>query len=251
MVLLNRPTRPLPALALAFALLALALAGCVPPHRDPPSVDPNTLGDVEFQSYLATAPLVTVDEAYRAVLILADGEDTSKSFEERREKLESRGIARPSWHLSPEAIIDRGTLAWMICKICHIYGGVDLLVFGTLGVGDRRYAMRELIYEKIMDEGSAYWYVQGDELVAVLAKADEFMRKTKVYDSTINELPPEPPPGEAPDWTIPRTTQPSEPPPESQPSEAAASAASDAEPPASAPQQATDELGVTIESLPN
>lgn len=235
------------------AAAIVAIAGCNQPHRDPPSVDPSTLGDIEFQSYLAGAPLVTVDEAFRAILILADGQDTCKTFEERREKLESRGIARPGWKLNPEAIIDRGTLAYMTCKICHIYGGVDMLVFGNLGVGDRRYAMRELIYEKIMDEGSAYWYVRGDEIVAVLAKADEFMRKTKVYESTVNELPPEPPPGQSPDWAANVATQPSEPPPGSQPTESPSAPADStpAEPQSPPPQQPADDSGVSIEPLPN
>lgn len=247
MVLLKRLTL-IPAVA-----AALFMAGCVEPHRDPPSVDPNTLGDVEFQSYLADAPLVTVDEAFRAILILADGEDTCKTFVERRDKLESRGIARPGWKLNPEAIIDRGTLAYMVCKICKIYGGVDLLVFGNLGIGDRRYSMRELIYEKIMDEGSAYWYVRGDEISSVLAKADEFMRKTKVYESTVNELPPEPPPGQSPDWVVnPPTSQPETQPPESQQDQPQSD--QPAEQPAAAPDapasQPADDAGVSIESAP-
>lgn len=236
------------------AAAAIFAAGCVQPHRDPPSVDPSTLGDIEFQSYLASAPLVTVDEAFRAILILADGEDTSKTFEERREKLESRGIARPGWKLQPDAIIDRGTLAYMVCKICKIYGGVDMLIFGNLGVGDRRYAMRELIYEKIMDEGSAYWYVRGDEISSVLAKADEFMRKTKVYESTVNELPPEPPPGQSPDWVVnPRASQPDNPPADSQQGQPPAE--QPAEQPAAAPDaepqtQPANDSGISVESVP-
>ncbi len=250
MVLLNRLT--LIPLAAALAASVLLMSGCVQPHRDPPSVDPSTLGDIEFQSYLATAPLITVDEAFRAILILADGEDTCKTFEERREKLESRGIARPGWKLNPEAIIDRGTLAYMTCKICRIYGGVDMLVFGNLGVGDRRYAMRELIYEKIMDEGSAYWYVRGDEIVAVLAKADEFMRRTKVYESTVNELPPEPEPGQSPDWAIKPTTQASDQPQETPPptTEQSEPAQPGSTPPPNAQYQPADDSTFSVEPVP-
>src|SRR5262249_12073876 len=148
MVILNRRA--------ILPLLTLLLGACAMPRKENPEVDPNTLGDVEFQGYLADVPLVTVDEAYRAMLILADGEDTSKTFDERREKLESRGIARPQWGLRPENIVDKGTVAFMVCRICKIRGGVNMHVFGALGLGDRRYAMREVVYEKLMDESSDY-----------------------------------------------------------------------------------------------
>src|SRR5262245_51640036 len=131
---------------ISTALIFLANSGCAAPRPTQPKVNATELNDEGFQAYLAEVDLVTVDEAFRSILILADGEDTSKTFDERREKLESRGIVRPQWHLQPENVIDAGTTAYMVCKVCQIKGGVDMHLFGSWGLGDRRYALRELIF---------------------------------------------------------------------------------------------------------
>ena len=160
----------------------LTLGGCSPgPRMTPPDRDPSKLSDVGFQAYLARSATVTVDEAYRAMLILADGEDTSKSFEERREKLESRGIARAAWKLQPDDIIDAGSVAYMVCRICQIRGGVNACLFGSWGLGDRRYALRELQYREMIDEKVDYEYMSGQILVSLMSKADQLMAKKGLY----------------------------------------------------------------------
>jgi len=183
-------------------LVALAVAaGCTAPRTQAPEVDPNALGDVEFQAYLAETPLVTVDEAYRAILILADGEDTSKTFEERQQKLDSRDIARAAWKLQPNDYINKGTVAYMVYRICKMKGGINMVVFGSWGLGDRHYALRELVYNNLADDTSEYAFIRGGELISMLSKADEYMRKHKVYEGTPIELPPEPEAGQGePAW---------------------------------------------------
>src|SRR5262249_10543908 len=150
----NRPRR----LFLAFLGLA-TVAACTAPRQSQPAVDAKTLPDDAFQSYLATVSLVTVDEAYRAMLILMDGEDTRKTFEERQTKLEERGVARRAWNLHPENVIDIGSVSFMVCKICKIRGGVDMNTIALLGIGDRRYATRELIYRDMVEDVVDYSYV--------------------------------------------------------------------------------------------
>lgn len=165
-----------------LALLALiALSSCAAPRKSTPEVDARTLPDDAFQSYLATINVVTVDEAYRAMLILMDGEDTSKTFEERKAKLEQRGVARSAWGLKPENVIDTGSISYMICRICKIPGGIDLMLFGSLGLGDRRYATRELIYRDMIDDMVDYQYMTGARLVGLLGKADAIMAKRGLY----------------------------------------------------------------------
>src|SRR5204863_4740580 len=107
-------------IAFGLAVCLAACSGCLGPRRTAPSVDPNTLSDQGFMNYVAEAPVVTVNEAYRSILILADAEDTSKTFEERQSKLLERKIARPEWRLEPDNIIDQGAVAEMICRVCHI-----------------------------------------------------------------------------------------------------------------------------------
>lgn len=138
--------------------------------------------------YLAEAPLVTTDEAYRAMLILADGEDTSETFAQRESKLIERGIANPAWSLQPDHVIDRGSAASMVLKICKIRGGVNLHLFGALGLADRRYAVRELVYRELLAEGPDYPPMIGGELVALITKADAYMAEHGVYETEWIEL---------------------------------------------------------------
>lgn len=169
-------------LALVTGVFA-AVCGCAQPRQAEPEVNPDDLSDEGFQVYIARAPLITVDEAYRAILILADGEDTSQNFEERREKLESRGIARAAWRLESESVIDAGSLAFMVCQVCEIRGGVNSMLFGSWGLGDRRYALRELIYREMIDEMIDYQYVTGAELHGLIRKADALMMEKGLYES--------------------------------------------------------------------
>lgn len=170
--------------ALALGLFLAGLSACAGPRPAQPEIDASTLPDDVFQSYLAEVDLVTVDEAYRAMLILADGEDTSKSFDERRTKLESRGIARSAWGLQPENVVDSGSVAYMVCRICDIDGGVNMHVFGRAGLGDRRYAVRELIYREMIDDTVDYQYMTGGAFFALLRKADALMEEKGLYAPT-------------------------------------------------------------------
>lgn len=179
-----------------LALGAMLLLGCGAPRNIEMEVDPDQLTDMEFQAYLATAPMVTVAEAYRAMLMLADGEDTCKSFDERRERLAARGIIRPQWNLRPDHVLDQGSLAYMVMRICRMPGGVNMLALGSFGIGDRRYALREMIYRGMMEDAVAYQFVSGGQLVALMAQADVYMEKHALYEAPPIELPPEPKPGE-------------------------------------------------------
>lgn len=170
------------------ALLLLATIGCAGPRTIAPSVDAESLSDDGFQAYLAQTDLITVNEAYRAMLILADGEDACRTFDERREKLESRGIAKAEWNLQPENVIDTGSVAYMVCRICQIRGGVCANLFGSWGLGDRRYALRELVYREMIDESVDYQYVTGPCLLALMAHADELMEKKGLYETETIDL---------------------------------------------------------------
>jgi hypothetical protein len=165
-------------------LLVSCLAGaCAGPRPTQPPVDPGTLSDDAFQAYLAEVDVVTVHEAYRAMLVLADGEDTCKTFEEREEKLESRGIARAQWNLKPDDVVDAGSVAYMICRVCKIRGGVCYNLFGRPGLGDRRYALRELIYREMLDDTVDYQYMTGAVMVGLMSKADALMEKEGLYET--------------------------------------------------------------------
>ncbi len=123
---------------------------------------------------LPAEPVVTVAEAYRAVLILADGDDTHEDFAAREQALISRGMVRPEWGLERDQAIDRGTIAYMLYRMLEMRGGVDMTLFGSWGLGDRRYALRELTYRGLMSKSATYQYISGGEFVYLLRKADEY-----------------------------------------------------------------------------
>jgi hypothetical protein len=168
--------------------LGLMIGGCARPRKTAPSIDPATLDDMAFQGYLADVPVVTADEACRAMLILADGEDKTKSWDQRRAELLRRGLIRSAWGLRPGDVVSRGTVAYMICEICRIRGGVNRLLLGSWGPGDRRYAHRELVHVGLMSAGTEWQHMTGGQMVALLGKADELMEKKGLYESESLEL---------------------------------------------------------------
>jgi hypothetical protein len=195
---------------LIHALLGLVtwVSGCTGPRQEQPSVNAAELSDEGFQAYIAEVNLITVDEAYRAMLILADGQDGSSGFEERKTKLESRGIAREAWKLQPENVIDSGSVAYMICKICQIKGGVNMHLFGSWGLGDRRYALRELVYREMIDDSVDYQFMTGAVLYGLMREADELMAQKGLYETKGVDLTDEGDRDAEGNLIVPPTTQP-------------------------------------------
>jgi hypothetical protein len=138
--------------------------------------------DAFIHEHLQKQAVVTVGEAYRAMIMLANGEDKYTSFEEREAVLLCRGIVRSAWKLCPDEAVDRGTVAYMAMRIMEIRGGVNAQILGRAGIGDRRYALRELAYMDLMPLGPVYRYVTGGEVVDLMARADEYMARRKQYE---------------------------------------------------------------------
>lgn len=196
---IRRPSPSFERVQLAVAALAACMlsSGCAITKTPREGVDYNQLPDDLFLAYLAEEPFVSVEEAYRAVLIVADGQDSGTSFDERRQILESRDIARAAWKLQPQNVIDRGSAAYMACKVIQYKGGVNRMLLGSWGPGDRRYAYNEAVYRGIMSEGGMdYSPMTGTDMTALLARTDEAMRKRGVYQMEDVDLGPEPAPGQ-------------------------------------------------------
>lgn len=137
--------------------------------------------DVLLHEQLQKEAIITVAEAYRALLLLADGEERFTSFEQREAELARRGIIRGEWNLQRDQAMDRGSVAYMVMQILRIRGGVNSQLFGRVGLGDRRYALRELSYMELMQPGPDYRYITGSELVDVMARADDYMAERGMY----------------------------------------------------------------------
>ncbi len=139
------------------------------------------LDELDFLDCMVRKPKCTVADAVRAVCILNVGGDVGKNYHQRYEYLKERGIVRDSWKLRPNQWIDRGTLAYMLLKTAGIKGGVNMFLFASVGLGDRRYAYREMLYRELMEDGVAYNYVSGPELVTTVGKVDRYMQDTGKY----------------------------------------------------------------------
>lgn len=181
--ILGNPGR---ATATAFFLWMVAWSGCAMKRTYQPDRDTNSLSSSAFQAYLNKAPLVTVDEAYRAIGLLENGEEIGGSFSEREQYLADRGIIRREWKLSGEQVIDAGSVAYMVARICHLRGGVNYNLFGRIGLGDRRYALRELIYLEMWGDVGDYQVVTGGMLTRLLAKADKHMAENGLYEMKVH-----------------------------------------------------------------
>ena len=89
------------------------------------------------------------------------------------------GLWTASWRqsvdgLTPDSVLDKGTLAFMLRCVCELPRGVnEVVLVDGLGVGDRRYALKTCIYEGLMPYGQARDPVTGGEVVSALTAAED------------------------------------------------------------------------------
>jgi len=176
----ERRRRPGPMFALLTALTLAGSAGfwpgCAAARRSwNPGRDPNTLSGAIFLHYLATVPVVSVDEGMRAVLLLSDDGARFPTYDRRKEELMRRGAVRASWGLNADAVLDKGTLAHMLRVVCDLPLGLNETFLSPVQLGDRRYALRSCIHEGLLPYGLAQEPVKGGELLSALTAAERYL----------------------------------------------------------------------------
>lgn len=171
------PRRRWRGVAARFTLGAAAIcAGCVSPQRAfQPDRDPAALDDVSFLHYLATVPVVTVDEGMRAMLLLKGVSLRRPTFERQFEMLHRIRAVRRTWRLSSGQVLDKGTLAYMLAELCGLRRSLDERIAWVTGLGDRRYALKTCVHEGLLPYGLAHEPVSGGELLTSLTEADRFL----------------------------------------------------------------------------
>jgi len=159
-------------------LLAIPLiAGCSQVRTYQPPADPNTLDSTQFVHYLARVPVVNYAETCRAMVILLDEDNPASDQAGREALLSDRGVVRAAWHIPPDHVVDMGTLAFMLSKACDLPPTAGTVVFGSWGLGDRRYAHRQVVSEGLMEYAPVYKPVAGGDLVLALSRADDYIAK--------------------------------------------------------------------------
>lgn len=146
--------------------------------RSPPSAaDNNVQDDLAFLHELPNRPVATVDEAARAILIRMGQSQENAGSASRMEKFLKEGWVRRAWDLAPDAPLDRGTLGFMICRLCRLSRSANQLWSDPTGLGDRRYAYRRCATAGLMPPGSEFQIVSGGELLATLSAADSYLNE--------------------------------------------------------------------------
>jgi hypothetical protein len=125
-----------------------------------------------FLDRVSSMQEVSENDAMRGILMLIDGDDTAESFEQRVQTLQDRGIVAKSWDYVSGRGITRGKYAFMIYQAAKFRGGIILGLTGP----SRRYCLRELQFKKVMCNGPMLTQIPGTEYVAVLGRADTFIR---------------------------------------------------------------------------
>ena len=125
-----------------------------------------------FLDRVSSMPVVSENDAMRGILMLIDGDDTAESFQQRVRILQERGIVAKSWDYVSDRGITRGKYAFMVYQAAKFRGGIILSVIGP----SRRYCLRELQFKKVMCNGPMLTEITGMEYVAVLGRADTFIR---------------------------------------------------------------------------
>jgi len=126
----------------------------------------------EFLDAVSSRSTVSENQALMGILLLTDGKDDCRTFQQRVSVLAERKIVDGSWDFAAGRPITRGRLAYMLYRACRMRGGLIL----TLAGPSRRYCLRELQYQGLMADGLPDGNVTGMEFVAVLARADKYIR---------------------------------------------------------------------------
>lgn len=157
------------------AAVWVACAGCAQKREYMPEVEPQSLETTAFLHYLATVPVASVEEGCRAMCIETEREEEAGSFDACYQELVDAGIVRSEWGLEADQVLDKGTLAFMATRACGVPPGVNSVLMGSWGLGDRRYALKDAVSVGLMPPGVAWHSVRGGELLAVLAEMEDYV----------------------------------------------------------------------------
>lgn len=113
----------------------------------------------------------TYEDGLRAVLILIEGRNYVRTFDEMRLALMEHNVIPDDWSYAADSPITVGMIAYMLVETLEIDGGISLRVMGN----SRRYATRECSWLGLIKTGQQRAYVQGPELLGILQRAKKHM----------------------------------------------------------------------------
>ena len=131
--------------------------------------------DNAFFRVLAAKPNASMEDAVKAIYMLKVGESDvgEMTFAEICDIMKQKKLMKASYGKDPNKLVNRGQVAYMLCKVLGIRGGLTMRVFGV----SERYGFRECLYLGLMPVGSQWDKVSGSELMGILAQAAEYQEK--------------------------------------------------------------------------
>ena len=133
--------------------------------------------DNAFFRVLAAKPNATMEDAVKALYMLKLGESAlgEMTFAEICDILTQKQLIKKDYAKDPKRLVNRGQIAYMICKALEIKGGLTMRIFGV----SERYGYRECVYLGLLPVGSQWDKVSGSELLGILAQAADYQEAHK------------------------------------------------------------------------
>ncbi|MEY4533853.1 MAG: hypothetical protein RLZZ246_171 [Planctomycetota bacterium] len=178
------------------------LAGCAARQAaESSAVDqfPGADQDIEFMEKVEAMPAVTNNDMLHALLLVSNGVDPARDFEERVLLARQKGWLPKDWDKAANASASSGDIAMIGCRLGGIEGGLTMRVFGPSG----RYCLRELESRGIMPTRTDYQSLSGPEFRDFLNRLDQNLlsQRPRFADPTKQEA--------GPDTTMPLPPTPS------------------------------------------
>ena len=124
--------------------------------------------EIEFLDALEDMPAVTNNDALHAFLILEDGTDPSKDYQDRVAEGIRRKWLSSSFDQQANAAAHVGWMAGAGCRIMKIRGGLTMMIFGPVD----RYAVKELIFMQILPLRTDNQSLTGSEFIDYLNRLE-------------------------------------------------------------------------------
>lgn len=143
------------------------------PVTDSPIVVDHAPGDVDAEmAYwhgLTERPTVSNNEALHGLILFINQSDPADDYDGRLAWLRENGYLS----INPgggENATTLGTLAHILAQMLKVEGGLTMRIIGP----HPRYALRELIYLRVMTPGSSQQGISGIDFVGLLARAEAY-----------------------------------------------------------------------------
>lgn len=133
----------------------------------------NICADDNIYRKLIDKDIATYEDGCRAILCFVDMPAETMTFGPLTTELKNRDIIGKRWKYKADKPLKREIMAYMICKVLKIKGGLTMRIFGIT----KRYAYLECQQRiGIMPTGNSRIYLSGHDLLAVVYRMEQYIK---------------------------------------------------------------------------